>query len=664
MKVLLLFPPQCRPLHPYLSLAIVKAELVRRGHECRIADLNLQFYNHVLKSATIHQMATRIRDWVESHDADEQLEGAEALFYYRRATALVRSEYLIENVDEAVRVMRSHEFYDYGRFLWARKVIEEALDLYSSWYGHTDFGYSQLRMRYSTACPDEILSATADRLENPFLDIIDTWAKEEMRAFTPDVIGISIAFDEQLIPAFTLARAIRKESAVPIFAGGSMVTRLRDKIRNAQELSDLFDDYLPFESEARFGDLIDELAGREPFGNIDVRTLLPDFSDHNLNGYYLPEIVLPYLSSHGCSFGRCVYCSHYMTYDRYVYGNVATTVAHLRALHERYGCEYFHFVDEAMEARFAAELSQALCDAELDLKWMVFARAHKPWTKDVLSRAASGGCRRLIFGVDAATDRIQALMGKDTNLVNAAEILGWCSENMIAAQVNFIVGFPGETEAESRKIVAFVKANLGALKTVGVSFAVSNFAMVSEAAWETMSAEVTVDPAKPFAIYFAYRTSDGLDMQSAALLAQEIQTEVDRLTAASRRYPLLREMAFLYNARYRDKDPVRTDNAPAASGNVTWLCHDLFGLSCRIGEARDRLPVEQEEYLSVWFRLARDGSIVSNGTGTFGYQLETRFSSNSFELPVVESFMIGEPQSARDGAADRIIHNRHAEGAW
>ncbi|WP_276657757.1 radical SAM protein [Thauera aminoaromatica] len=664
MKVLLIFPPQCRPLHPYLSLAIVKAELIRRGHECRVIDLNLRMYAHILCSATMISMSNRIRDWVESLDGCEPLEGEDALSFYRRATALVRSAYLIENIDAAVAVMHTQDFYDYGRFLWARKVIEEALDLYSSWYGHTDLGYSQLRMRYSTACPDEILAACSDGIENPFLGTIDTWAREEVQSYSPDVIGISIAFDEQLIPAFTLASKLRQEFAVPIYAGGSMVTRLRDRISRCGAISAAFDGYLPFESESQFGDLVDKLASRVSLKNADARDLLPDFSDYELDKYYLPEIVLPYLSSRGCSFGRCVYCSHYMTYDRYRSGSVASTVQHLGVLHRLYGCHHFHFVDEAMEARFAADLSQEIEGAGLDLNWMVFARPHKLWTEAVLKQAARGGCRRLIFGLDAATDRIQRLMDKGTNLVNAAEILRCCAEQTIAAQVNFIVGFPGETEAESRAIVDFVKGNLDSLKTVGVSFAVSNFAMVSESAWGKMSAEVKVDPEKPFAIYYAYTPSEGLDMTSAAHLAFEVQTEVDRLTSASRRYPLLREMAFLYNSYYRDEEPRRTDDFPEPSGRTTWLCHDLFALSERIAEARSQLPIDPEEYLSTWFRLARAVPAISSTPGTFGYRLEAGYSANTFELPIVEAFVIGESHPVADETADRTIRNRHAEGAY
>jgi len=664
MKVLLIFPPQCRPLHPYLSLAVVKAELQRRGHECRILDLNLRFYEHILNRETLATVAAELRELVCDRDNNEVLEGRDALIHYRQATAVVRSEYLVEQIEPAVQVMRSGDFYDFGQFLWARKVIEESLDLYSSRFGLTEIGYSHLRMRYSTADPEQIMQAIEDCDENPFAETVNGWAIESIEDFEPDAVGISIAFDEQLIAAFTLAKGIREATTAPLFAGGSMVTRLRDQIGQAGQLSTLFDQYLPFESEAQFGDIVDRMAGREPEPHGDPRALLPDFSDFSLGRYYLPEVILPYIASRGCSFGRCVYCSHYMTYGRYAYGDAAQTAVHMQILSERYGSRHIHFVDEAMEPRFAADLSAALGELEVDLNWMVFARAHKQWTQGILENAAKAGCRRLIFGIDSATDRIQVLMGKNTNLSNASDILAWCANYKIAAQVNFIVGFPGETEEEAREIVNFVTANIDSLKTVGVSFAVSNFAMVSEAPWDKMAAKVDVDPARQFAIYHTFQPDSGLDMAEAATLAQEIQTEADRLTAASTRYPLLREMAFLYNAHYRGEEPVRTDSAPVATSGPVWLCHDLFALNRRITVAREQLTPAAEEYLSQWHRLASETSITSRGDGAFGYQVETYYSDRTFELPVVEAFLIGDLPVAEHEASDGRILSVLTEGAY
>ena len=71
---------------------------------------------------------------------------------------------------------------------------------------------------------------------------------------------------------------------------------------------------------------------------------------------------------------------------------------------------------------------------------MVFGRLHKHWTPDVARRFAEAGCRRLIFGLDSGSARIQKAMGKNTDLDHAAQVLGWCADAGIAIQINLIVG--------------------------------------------------------------------------------------------------------------------------------------------------------------------------------------------------------------------------------
>ena len=48
MNILLIYPPQVRSFMPHLALPLVKQELTRRGHQCKILDFNLKFYLHAL----------------------------------------------------------------------------------------------------------------------------------------------------------------------------------------------------------------------------------------------------------------------------------------------------------------------------------------------------------------------------------------------------------------------------------------------------------------------------------------------------------------------------------------------------------------------------------------------------------------------------------------
>jgi radical SAM superfamily enzyme YgiQ (UPF0313 family) len=357
-------------------------------------------------------------------------------------------------------------------------------------------------------------------------------------------------------------------------------------------------------------------------------------------------MILPYLGSRGCSFGKCLYCSHYQTYGRYLYGNPVTTAEHLKLLSEKHNCQHFHFVDEAMEPGFGVKFAQALDEYGLRISWMVFARIQKGWTSDIIKTIASSGCRRLIFGLDAATERIQGLMNKHTSIEHAENVLEWCARERIAAQVNFIVGYPGEEANEAQEVVRFIERNRDSLSTVGVSVAVSNFAMVSEAAWNRMHANVIVDPSKPFAIYHAYIPTSGISAEQASTLGQEIQSEADRILRSSWRFPLLREMAFLYNDRYAGREPPRSTQAPDVAPETHWFSHDIYEINMKIAAARTELRVTPEEYLSVWWRLANE-TMISSRTNSLshGYQLRGYFTENTFELSILDAFSIGSSLS-------------------
>jgi len=639
MRVLLFFPPQCRPLHPPLALPIVKADLKRRGHICKVVDLNIRFYRHILNPNTLGEIREKLRLQIEDIDNKIHLSSQESIKLYRMTTALMRSQYIIDHVNEAINIFQSDKAYDYGYYLWARKILEESIDLYGSAYGYTDIGFSRLRMKYGTACPSEILHATGDKQENPFIDTLSIWADEEIRNFCPDLIGMSFMLEEQIIPGFTLARYLRSHYNTPMMAGGVMITRLRDKIPKEKSFLSIFDKFLPYESENEFGFLVDQLDGKTPSNPVAYTEICPDFDDLPLNDYLLPTLILPFLSSRGCSYGKCRYCSHYQTYGRYVYGDPQSTAKHLKTLSEKYDCKYFYFVDEALEPRFGIELAKSLEFYNLDIRWMVFARIHKGWTQEIIRTIAKAGCRRLILGLDSATDRIQKLMDKNTDIQHAENVLKWCAQEGIATQVNFIIGYPGEEESEARETIRFIERNRLSLLTVGASIAMTNFLLVEEAAWDKMSVIPIIDPKKSFAIYHAFMPTNGMTMKKAKVLGQELQTEADRILKCSTRFPIMREMAFLYKNRFTNCEPPKSHHDDLTTSTTYWFNHDLRDLYEKIELSKENLIEKPIDYESVWWRLSNESSIESIfDSNLHGYQVKGHFTENTFELSIVDAF--------------------------
>lgn len=635
---MMLFPPQCRPFHPHLALPQLKAWMAALGHECKVADLNVRFYRYALSPEAQELTAANLAS-VVAIDRRKRLTGGKAVLFARRALALVRAGYVRENTPRAIEIFKSSEFYDLGKHAWACKVIEEALEFFSSAYGHTDFGFSRLRMKYGTASPGDILSAAKDRAENPFAGPLAAWADEEVGAFRPDAVCVTIPLDEQLIPAVTLARHLRRTWNGLLIAGGSMVTRLRRELEREGPLTGLFDHYVPFEGAPALSRLA-SLVGSPPAPEKVVEALaaVPDFDDLDLDAYFLPERMLPYMISTGCGYGKCAYCGHYRTYSKYSPGNPEGAALQLKTLSEKYRARRFYFVDEALEPAVGDRFASSAAAIGLDVRWMVFGRLHKGWNAGFIERMAKAGCRRLIFGLDGSTPRVQALMNKHTDLELASRILSRCDEHGIAVQVNFIVGFPGEREEEARKSLDYVKNNRQCLSGVGSNAAFTAFDLVKGAAWEKMDITPVVEPSKPFALYYAYHGAGSMGMDKAALAAQECQTEADAMLAASWRSPLLREFAFLYRCRHTSaRGAAFTPFHTASAAPLCWFNHNIAELAGAIEKSRKGLKAVPQEYISHWWRIANECSIESVKTDNlYGYRPDPSFFSNVFELPVRE----------------------------
>ncbi|MEZ5976417.1 MAG: hypothetical protein R3E96_16705 [Planctomycetota bacterium] len=65
-------------------------------------------------------------------------------------------------------------------------------------------------MRYANDRSREVLAATQDREENPFLAYFETQILPRLLERRPRVVGLSVIYGSQLIPALTLGRLIRQ----------------------------------------------------------------------------------------------------------------------------------------------------------------------------------------------------------------------------------------------------------------------------------------------------------------------------------------------------------------------------------------------------------------------------------------------------------------------
>ena len=638
MNILLIYPPQVRSFMPHLALPLVKQELTRRGHQCKILDFNLKFYLHALNKSTLESSKQKLEKSVEELKNKSTYTNEELILFARKSSALIRSQYIIDNIELALDIFNGEQFYDFGKYKFALKILEEALELFSVNYGFTDIGISRFRMRHGVSNSKEILEACDNGEENPFIEMFPSWIDSEIKTFKPDAIAITFSMDEQLIPGFTLANYLRKNWNGLLVAGGGMVTRLKKELPSHPVFSKIFDSYFPFANAAKFCDMLDAM-GNKPFRMPDkFSDLCPDFSDLPLDDYLAPVRLLPFELSIGCSYAKCFYCNHYKTYGDYRYGDAFAAASHLKELVNRYKSNHFYFVDEDLVPKFGEDLAVALHNQGVNINWMIFGRLHKAWKEDTFKKLSLGGCRRLIWGLDSVTERIQTEMNKFTELNYAEDLLRWSSNNGITNSLNFIVGYPSETKEEAYTIVDFLKKNKSSLTNVGSAIAVSNFMLVKDAAWDKMEVVPKLKEEEDFAVYYEFDVKRGLTMQETPAFAQSIQDLGVDILSVGKHNPALRELALLYCSKYNDVSEIPVTEI---YGNTTgikpyYLPINLESLYSKINKLMAELPFTSEQFKSNWRRVATEKKLGAErvGDSIYGYSVERNYNDVCYQLPI------------------------------
>ena len=162
---ILINPPVSSPLHPQLNLPLLKGYLQHKGYKTQVWDTNIVFFHYFLG---------------KNHQID-----------------------IKEVLKDPIKILGFYSNLD-------RKLSEKSRN-----FKGLHVGLRSLAMKYDQMYFESVISPLEDELANPFIgfyrDLIDT----RLHQNSSRIIGISITFQDQTIPAFTLARLIREKSLKP-----------------------------------------------------------------------------------------------------------------------------------------------------------------------------------------------------------------------------------------------------------------------------------------------------------------------------------------------------------------------------------------------------------------------------------------------------------------
>jgi radical SAM superfamily enzyme YgiQ (UPF0313 family) len=543
-KVALVFPPQGHFTQPYLSLPSLAAYLRAHGVQVEQIDASIEAYDHFLSRGRLGLALERIGAGAALAELERKASlGFAEMERYQRLTEIeLAGASVAERVEEAKAVLRTRgEFYDYQRYLWAGRTVEQALRIVSEEFAPTRLTAHGFTMQNRVERSAEILAALDDRAHNPFIEYFERHTLPRLAALDPDLLGISVTFPSQAIPALTLARLVKAwKPGLHVTLGGGLMAYVAEKLSQKDAVWRLVDSFVMLEGERPLLALCEAVEGKRELGSIenliwrdssgavvrnphreplDIKTLpTPDFDGLPLDKYLSPELVLPLAITRGCYWGKCVFCTLYTVIGPGYRGRtVQQTVADMQHLKTKYGVRHFYLAIEDLPPHMAKALPKAMLAAELDVDWWCDARLeHDVFDQEVCDDLAAAGCRRIAFGYESSSRRVLDAMCKGIDPDASLELIRRARRSGISVTLYCMVGFPTETRAEAEATLATILAHRDLIQEVSVRvFYLDESSEIFKRREEFDIAEVYPDPEADLQVYYDFKTGSGMSRREA-----------------------------------------------------------------------------------------------------------------------------------------------------
>ena len=577
MKSLLIFPPDWLPSEPYLSLPSLASVLRPAGHDVTQLDVNVEMYDMFFSTQFLQHTAQRIateRNYLQDVEKERGLDEEEQALLERLLTCTPELfQQFSEDVERAKKILRGETFYDIDQLEWATNCLHQTMALISLAYYPAQICFPPIEtdIVYKPFMSTEILEAVDDDQINIYRDVYRMLIRPIMERDRPVMIGISVVQQKQLIATFTFCKMIKEEfPATHITLGGNIITRIRDTLPEMTGLWEWFDSAVVYEGESAYLKLTEAVKTGGDFSKLPnliykdetgVHTNKevcsenlaelppPDFDGLPLEKYFVPHLILPYLATRGCYWGRCTFCDHFQGYvEGFRTKQVDQIMEEIKFLKEKYETRFFHFTDESYPPALFQKLSRRLIDDKTDIAWTTHMRFEESLLEEkVWQDVAESGCKYLHFGYESGNQRVLKLMDKATKLDAIETNLRMSSEAGIWNHLMGFFGFPGETEAEADDSKAFVEKNSAHIHSLGfMTFVLGKYSPIAFEP-EKYGVSYYKNPEWDLALDYYFTTKDGLSIQQAMDVFDEFErkhnTKWDLRTC-------VREYIFLYIDKY------------------------------------------------------------------------------------------------------------------
>jgi len=492
VTLLLLCPPFADPTQPSAGLPSLAAAVQECNIGIEIWDLNLDAWEYLLDRKRQCDWLIRANRSIARLDRQPSLNTDQSARYLALADGVLRGRPAIDHLQKAIEVMRSQAFFSVEDYALAVNAVEGALALASAVFHPSRLEWG----RYWPACrldsSHEIAHEIFNSESNPFLAFSREIFSPRLSQLKPQIVGISVTYLDQIIPAFTLAAHCRKvlpETVVVL--GGQIVSLWGEDVTLKNKLWHYVDAFVMGEGEAPLREILNRytqdksLVGipnvvlspgrsqrkstwyRIPPGKTIENLPCPDYSGLPLERYFSPEPVLTLSASRGCYWGRCAFCAVSPAFrGGFRARPTERVIDDLTTLMKRHEARLFTFGDDALPRRFVQDLSAGLGVPPRGALWQAELRWDAVLPSDRVNRLANAGARNLIFGLESGSVEVLRKMRKGGSLRHAKNVIKACKEAGVGVNLQCFLGFPGETRTQAAATISFLHEATGPKTTL------------------------------------------------------------------------------------------------------------------------------------------------------------------------------------------------------
>lgn len=494
-KSILIYPPQAIPFQPYSSLPSLTGFLRAQGCKVEQRDVNIEAYDTLLVQDRLSRAAETIDRQLKSLEQQDHLCKREQKQIESLLKAQVSAAYVIDHIDEAKQATRDPaQFYDLGRCSWAYNILERGLELLSAEYYPTRWSLTDLQMQVMTQRPgptlEKLMQAAKEERENIFLPFFRQEILPSILHASPNLLGLSITYPSQIVPALTLANLIKHTApSIHICIGGARVAY--DRLWTQRAVFSVVDSVIVGEGEHALLSLIQKLeCGDQDLSDVpnliylrddaiqrnttlyleDVNELpTPDWTGLPLKRYFSATFVPVLPTARGCYWGKCAFCTvSQSTARKYRPRRIELVLEDMRVLHEQHGATHFFLAADAEPPKRMQALAAKIKQQEQPFVWQCETRFSSSLTLEICRHIFEGGGRYFIFGLESACQRVLDLMNKGTTVPDIRQVISNCYQSGIAVNLQAFLGFPTESKEEARITADFMLTHQECIDSVSV----------------------------------------------------------------------------------------------------------------------------------------------------------------------------------------------------